>query len=339
MKLPDPQHLSEIGSANPWRPIPDIASVRIETPRLILDDFRANDIGALHGIFGNLKQQGQSWFNASADRPGSVEKLLETIIGNQHDAPRHTYRLAIRKKEADGSEPLVGYVSLCDIHSKDSGKPDTGVLVDPAQQRGGFGREARVAQMVFGFGMGLERMVCDIKTDNTPSKDNVIGMGYSQILDADGKPLVVKTHTLRGEEDWHRFAITHGAFVEKLPGLVHGLQQRYWSQQTITPMTPQDSLRHAIQELTSRLQGGVRRATEIGTESIRHMGTDAVNHDYANGITVHPQQAQLQISQLQQASAARPGAAVTETMARQSHNFPHFDIHYVKRSSVMPQMF
>lgn len=252
MHEPDhPSRLSTI-APSPWRAVPALEAVRIETPRLIVSDFHADDIAPLHGIFKNLKAQGQNWFNASADIPGSVDKFLGLILENQQETPRHTYRLALRKKEPDNTPRLIGYVSLCDIHSRDSDKPDTGVLVDPACQRDGFAREGRVANMLFGFGLGLDRMVCDIKTSNTPSINNVLGMGYQQVMQPDNTPLIVQTSTLRGHEDWYRFNISRETFLGNVGGLIDKIADRHWNN-IHKPTTPVTSWDKAVAELTHAL--------------------------------------------------------------------------------------
>jgi RimJ/RimL family protein N-acetyltransferase len=280
MHQPDhPSRLSTI-APSPWRAVPTLESIRIETPRLIVSDFRPDDLTPLHGIFKNMKAHGQNWFNASADAPGSVDKFLALILANQQDTPRHTYRLALRKKEPDSPPRLVGYVSLCDIHSRDSDKPDTGVLVDPACQRDGLAREGRVANMLFGFGLGLDRMVCDIKTSNTPSINNVLGMGYQQVMQPEGTPLIVKTHTLRGHEDWYRFSISRETFLANVGGLINKIADRHWSDlhKPVTPVTAWDK---AVAELTHVIHQPLPTITQNNQQ--QGQNTPIINTHHALG--------------------------------------------------------
>jgi RimJ/RimL family protein N-acetyltransferase len=202
--------------------------VVIETPRLLISDFTVKDLEPLRGVFESLHQSGQSWFNANVNRPESIESFLQLTLANQTDAPRHTYRLAVRVKEPHGCDRLIGYVAICDIFNQDDGKPDAGVLINPQFQRNGYSREASITQMVFGFALGVTRLIAEVKTDNVSSINNVLGMGYSRVLLPDASPLVINVKTLMGHEEWYRFVVTREYFLGLAPELIENLARRYW---------------------------------------------------------------------------------------------------------------
>lgn len=200
----------------------------IETPRLILSDFENRDFASFSNLFESLEQAGQKWFNVRASKPESVHAFFNQIIGNQTETPRQTYRLAIRLKDAvTGTPQLIGYVSLCQIQSHSEGTPDTGVLIDPLFQRDGFAREARLAIGHFAMSLGIERLFCDVKINNVSSTNNVLAMGYEQ-AHHNGVPVVIKTQTLDGIEDWYRYRISRSTFLDHLPVLLDRLSQRHW---------------------------------------------------------------------------------------------------------------
>lgn len=206
----------------------------IKTPRLIVDDFTNHDLPSLTGIFQRMKQAGQSWYNADPDNPASIQSFLQQTLDDQAVAPRDTYRMAIRAPQTDGCTPLIGYVSLCDIFSKTAGTPDTGVFVDPQFQRGRYAREARIAIMAFGFAAGIENMYSDIALNNHGSQQNVLGMGYDIMKDANGQPAIHQTKTLTGSQPVHRFILSRDKFWQTLPGLVHDLVAKIDPSGTLT---------------------------------------------------------------------------------------------------------
>jgi Acetyltransferase (GNAT) domain len=155
-------------------------------------------------------------------------------LENQRVAPRHTYRLAVRLK---GEAKIIGYVSLCDLNSTNTGKPDTGVLIDPRFQRGGFAREARVAINYFAVQAGARELFCDVRTDNTPSINNVLKMGYEQLFQ-NGTPITVENQGVMGVESCYRYRIRRHEILEVLPPLLQELAQRYWGHCT-TELTPE----------------------------------------------------------------------------------------------------
>jgi RimJ/RimL family protein N-acetyltransferase len=199
----------------------------IKTPRLIVDEFTPQDLPALTGIFERMAQAGQHWYNADPQDPASIQAFLDKVTGDRDVAPRHTYRMAVRMPDAaTGTSQLIGYVSLCDIFSKTAGTPDTGVFIDPQFQRGRYAREARIAIMVFGFMAGIETMYSDIAIDNTGSKQNVLGMGYEYMLDAQGQPELHQVKTLTGTQPVHRFILTRDTFWQILPALTQDLMAK-----------------------------------------------------------------------------------------------------------------
>lgn len=203
--------------------------ISIDTPRLIVSDFCVEDFPAFSSLFASLNRANQVWFNAHASDPESIKTFFNQIMSNQQDTPRQTYRLAIRRKdEASEATTVIGYVSLCDIWSQEEGRPDTGVLIDPCYQRGGYAREARLAIGHLATQLGLEKLFCDIKISNIASITNVVGMGYDRVM-REGNPAIIKTTTIDGVEDWYRYQISKETLLEKLPHLVQGLADRHWA--------------------------------------------------------------------------------------------------------------
>ena len=199
----------------------------IDMPRVVVNEFHDGDLYDLEQIFVRMTAAGQPWFNAGGWDPDSVNKFLKQALDNQQDEPRHTYRMAIRHKEEDGGERLIGYVSLCKVFGCEEGIPDTGIFVDPLFQRGGYAREARLGIMMFAFWMGITKIYCDIAQENTPSQNNVLGMGYQQHFEDDNTPKLIPTDTLNGVEDWFRYSLDRNTFFDKIPHLVAGMQPKW----------------------------------------------------------------------------------------------------------------
>ena len=197
---------------------------KIESPRLIVDDFTENDFPFLMDIFAAMKKVGQSWYNVDADKPATVQNFLDQALDNKNAAQRETFRMAVRKKPDNGqhheANELIGYVSLCEIFKHGNGLPDTGILITPDYQRGRYGREARLGLMMMAFSMGLEAIYCDIELQNHASQSNVRGMGYQQLTHADGSPRTYSIQTLEGTKSVYRFGLKHDDFWNTIPGLV-----------------------------------------------------------------------------------------------------------------------
>jgi RimJ/RimL family protein N-acetyltransferase len=198
--------------------------ISIETPRLILNDFQEDEFPEFYSLFEALDEAGQSWLLATVRKPETIRIFFDEILDNQRAVPRQTYRLAVRLKSND---EIIGYVSLCDLYSTSIGKPDTGVLIDPKFQRGGFARESRVAINYFAVQAGAEDLYCDVRTDNTPSINNVLKMGYEQLL-LNGVPVMVENQGVMGSEKCYRYRIERAEILNVLPRLVQQLAQRYW---------------------------------------------------------------------------------------------------------------
>lgn len=90
-------------------------AAKIETPRLIVDDFTDQDFPFLLDIFTAMKKVGQSWHNVDADKPATVQGFLDQALQNSRAAQRETFRMAVRKKSDTGQNDLIGYVSLCEV--------------------------------------------------------------------------------------------------------------------------------------------------------------------------------------------------------------------------------
>jgi hypothetical protein len=106
-------------------------------------------------------------------------------------------------------------------------KPDTGVVIDPRFQRGGFARESRVAINYFAVQAGAKELFCDVRTDNTPSINNVLKMGYQQLF-PNGMPVKVENQGVMGPENCYRYRITRYEIRDVLPRLLQELAERYW---------------------------------------------------------------------------------------------------------------
>ena len=199
-------------------------SVKIETPRLIVDDFTEQDFPFLLQIFTAMQAVGQKWHNVDADKPDTVQNFLDQALANSRADQRETFRMAVRKKDDDGQNSLIGYMSLCDIFKHGNGLPDTGILITPDCQRGRYAREARMGLMMMAFLIGLEAIYCDIQTGNDASQKNVIGMGYEQMTEPDGSPQIHTVNSLDGKKPVYRYRLSHEDFWKKAPDMVseHG---------------------------------------------------------------------------------------------------------------------
>lgn len=199
-------------------------AVQIETPRLIVDDFTDQDFPFLLQIFTAMQAVGQKWHNVDADKPATVQDFLDQALQNSRSVPRDTFRMAVRKKEDDGGNKLIGYVSLCEIFKNSDGLPDTGILITPDHQRGRFAREARMGLMMMAFSIGLEAIYCDIQTGNHASQQNVLGMGYTRMSETDGSPQIHKVNSLDGIKPVYRYRLGHDDFWKAVPAMVaeHG---------------------------------------------------------------------------------------------------------------------
>jgi hypothetical protein len=67
--------------------------ISIETPRLILNDFREDEFPEFCSLFEALGEAGQSWLLATVRKPETIRVFFDEILENQRAVPRHTTAL------------------------------------------------------------------------------------------------------------------------------------------------------------------------------------------------------------------------------------------------------
>lgn len=179
--------------------------VTIETPRLMLREFTAGDVDRIHDI---SRTPGFVYYCFDGTREKAEAFLRRAVDTQKPDiktGKRSDVMLAICAKDTGD---LVGHVSIESIFYNGMRHHEINFFVDPACQNKGYGREAAISMMRYGFeDMGIPHYTVTTHPDNHASKHVILTEGYKEI----GK---IDLQTARGLEPRIMFELTKEDFYK-----------------------------------------------------------------------------------------------------------------------------
>lgn len=187
--------------------VQDAAKIKIETPRLVLREFEPEDIDRIHEI---SSMPGFFYYCFDGTREKSAEFVQSAIDSQKPDmktGKRENVLLAVALKDTGH---LVGHVSIEAVdHRPGVDDYEINFFTDPAVQKKGYGREAAVNMMRYGFeDMGLDDYIVTIHPKNAPSQRVAITEGYVKVGET-------KIMTSKGEQPRDMLVLTKEAFYNQ----------------------------------------------------------------------------------------------------------------------------
>lgn len=139
-------------------------SMRIETERLLLREFCAEDWTALAGYWADPRYQ--RFYAPVPDVERAVRDLVGRFVAAQEERPRRTWQLAIVDP---GDGRLLGNAGLR-VNDAALGEGNIGYELAPDHWGRGYATEAARAMLDLGFGeLGLHRIWAECVADNAAS--------------------------------------------------------------------------------------------------------------------------------------------------------------------------
>ena len=149
--------------------------MRIETERLILREFTAEDWPAMLAYWRDLRYQ--TFYPELADSEPVVRDLVGRFVAAQADEPRRTWQLAITDP-ADGR--LLGNCGIR-VNDPERREANIGYELDPAAWGQGYATEAAGAILRFGFEtLGMHRVWAECVAENSGSVRVLEKLGMRQ---------------------------------------------------------------------------------------------------------------------------------------------------------------
>jgi RimJ/RimL family protein N-acetyltransferase len=190
------------GSSDPYRAARG-KPIRMETPRLIMREHTPADAEKLHAM---TSKPGFKYYCFDGSRE-KVDAFLKESVRTQKPDPqsgmRDNHMLALEDKTTG---VLVGHVCLERVHYHKGLNYEINFFVDPAHQNKGYGREAAVNMMHYGFNdLGLYAYTVTIHPQNGPSRHVAMTEGYQKIAD-------ISIDTVHGEEPRDLYVLTKDVF-------------------------------------------------------------------------------------------------------------------------------
>lgn len=179
-------------------------TVHIETPRLILREHTPADIDRIHEISQQITYY---CFDGSREKAEDfLQEAERTKTPNPQTGLRDNHMLAIVEKSTGA---LVGHICLERVNYFKGLDYEVNFFMDPACQNKGYGREAAVNIMNYGFTtLGLYAYSVTIHPNNGPSHHVADTEGYQKISD-------IRMDTIHGEEPRDLLILTRDVFFEK----------------------------------------------------------------------------------------------------------------------------
>ncbi len=184
--------------------------VTIETPRLVLREFRDDDDDA-DAVY-KITQKNNFEFHYFDGTMDSVKSFIQKSIENQEPNPKTGQRdnimLAVETKD-DGK--LVGFVSLETVTYHDGTVViEPNFFIDPDIQNKGYGREAAINIMKHAFDdCNITRLNATIEAGNKPS----LAVAYSEGYQYTGKDIEFDTN--HGRRKYMIMFLDKETFYEK----------------------------------------------------------------------------------------------------------------------------
>ncbi len=180
--------------------------ILIETPRLLLREIIAEDIKAVQAIT-SMPGFVYYCFDGTPEKAQAfIDEALRTRKPNPQTNLRDNHMLAVISKETG---EFVGHVCLERVHYVKGMNYEVNFFTDPRHQSKGYGREAIVNMMHYGFQkLNLQGYTVTIHPENTKSLNVGYTEGYKKIDE-------IKMKTVRGEEPRLLLMLSRNDFYEK----------------------------------------------------------------------------------------------------------------------------
>lgn len=139
----------------------------LETDRLVIRPYRAEDAAALHEVFGSPEVMKWTPSPPSKDVAETAQRLARTMAFTERQPPG----LGLWALELKGSHEFLGQVGLFPVEGKG---PDVEVAYELAPRVWGHGYATEAARALIDYGfaeMGLRRVVALILPENTRSRN------------------------------------------------------------------------------------------------------------------------------------------------------------------------
>lgn len=149
--------------------------MRIETERLILREFRADDWPAMAAYWADPRYQ--RYYPEEPDSEGRVRELVGRFVAAQAEEPRSAWQLAVVTR-AEGR-----HIGNCGIRVNDAAlrEANIGYELHPDYWGRGYASEAARAILRFGFAdLGLHRVWAECAADNVGSARVLEKLGLRQ---------------------------------------------------------------------------------------------------------------------------------------------------------------
>jgi RimJ/RimL family protein N-acetyltransferase len=138
--------------------------MRIETERLILREFREDDIPLMLDWWNDPRYQ--RYYAELTDPEPVVRDLAAMFVAAQSEEPRRKWQLAVTVR---GNDQIVG---TCGVRVNDAelAEANIGYELHPDQWGNGYATEAATAILRFGFAeLGMHRIWAECVAENTGS--------------------------------------------------------------------------------------------------------------------------------------------------------------------------
>ena len=139
--------------------------MKLETPRLLLREYRLSDAPAVNEYSSNPKVVKYVPFGPNTLK--ETQKYLNRVIKDRRKRPRTEYQFAVILKE---NKQLIGGCNIT-IESFEHKKAHIGYILNPALQGNGYATESTNALLKFGFNtLKLHRVFGSVDTRNIASQ-------------------------------------------------------------------------------------------------------------------------------------------------------------------------
>lgn len=151
----------------------------IETERLVIRDFRAEDRDAVYGYARH--DEFARYLEIGRQTPESTAGFIARRLAEQAEKPRREYNLAVTLAgPGAGDDRPVGGVSL-HLQEPRLRKAGLGYALDPAYWGRGLAEEAIRAMIALGFDrLGLRRISARIHAENERSQRLAVKLGMQR---------------------------------------------------------------------------------------------------------------------------------------------------------------
>lgn len=137
--------------------------VHIEGERLIVREWRVDEVDAMHRWFGDQRVRKFLSFGA-ASKEESEKYLLENIVPSQTKVPRTEYFLAVELKESGQTIGDVGFEWI------DQRVAEIGYFFEPSYWGQGYATEAAKLITQYAFEIGADTVIASCDKDNNASE-------------------------------------------------------------------------------------------------------------------------------------------------------------------------